>query len=200
MICRGNRSYRTSARGVLTIWRPRSHPPPRVFCNHACDRVQIPSKVLGCLRFTKLCWGWKTYKHYYETDELSNPRPTKPKKKKVKGGIWATLFFAHRIFFFGGLGLLLYRKQSTRIPTQPNSWQTPWSINQSINQWISQPTNNPINRPTTLTSSQPQSTNKRIDQFSIHQPINQQNGWTSGEKIRDVCFLFFFCAIDRYGT
>ena len=27
--------------------------------------------------------GWKTYQHYYETDELPNPRPTQPKKEKV---------------------------------------------------------------------------------------------------------------------
>ena len=25
--------------------------------------------------------GWKTYKYYYETDELPNPRPTQPKKQ-----------------------------------------------------------------------------------------------------------------------
>ena len=37
--------------------------------------------------------GWKTYKYYYESDELPNPRPAQPKKKYVKGGIWAT--FSH---------------------------------------------------------------------------------------------------------
>ena len=25
--------------------------------------------------------GWKTYRYYYETDELPNPRPTQHKKK-----------------------------------------------------------------------------------------------------------------------
>ena len=25
--------------------------------------------------------GWKTFKYYYETDELPNPRPTKPQEK-----------------------------------------------------------------------------------------------------------------------
>ena len=30
-----------------------------------------------------LVLGWKTYKYYYETDELPNPRPTQPKKKLV---------------------------------------------------------------------------------------------------------------------
>ena len=32
-----------------------------------------------------LLLGWKTYIHiYYETDELPNPRPTQPKKNRLK--------------------------------------------------------------------------------------------------------------------
>ena len=67
--------------------------------------------------------GWKTCKYYYETDELPNPRPTQHKKNEVKSGIWPT--FSHRKIFFRGSGLILYRKQTTRNPTQPNSPQTP---------------------------------------------------------------------------
>ena len=37
--------------------------------------------------------GWKTIEYHYETDELPNPRPTQPKKNKVKSGIGAT--FSH---------------------------------------------------------------------------------------------------------
>ena len=62
--------------------------------------------------------GWKTFKYYYETDELPNPRPTQPKKNWVKSGIWAT--FSHIKYFFRGLGLVLHRKQTTRNLTQPN--------------------------------------------------------------------------------
>ena len=28
--------------------------------------------------------GWKAHKHYYETDELPNPRPTQPNKIRLK--------------------------------------------------------------------------------------------------------------------
>ena len=31
--------------------------------------------------FYQILLGWKTYKYYYETDELPNTRPTRPKKK-----------------------------------------------------------------------------------------------------------------------
>ena len=37
--------------------------------------------IIVCLRFTKFCWVETHMKHYYETDELPNPRPTQPKKK-----------------------------------------------------------------------------------------------------------------------
>ena len=71
----------------------------------------------------QIIWGWKTYKYYYETDEFPNPRPTQPTKKMVESGIWAT--FSHGKYFVRGLGLVLYRKQTTRNPTQPNYSQTP---------------------------------------------------------------------------
>ena len=68
--------------------------------------------------------GWKTYRYYYETGELPNPRPTQPEKNWVQAGILGHLF--PQQIFFRGLGLILYRKQTnTRNPTQPNSPQTP---------------------------------------------------------------------------
>ena len=63
--------------------------------------------------------GWETYYYYHETVELPNPRPIQPKKKKVKSGIWAT-FFPQQLFF-RRLESVLYRKQTTRNLTQPNS-------------------------------------------------------------------------------
>ena len=64
--------------------------------------------------------GWKTYvpgKYYDKTDEPPNPRPTQNKKKQLKGGRLGP-FFPQREFF-RGLGMILYREQTTRDPTQP---------------------------------------------------------------------------------
>ena len=61
-------------------------------------------RFLGCWRSTKIMSGWKTYKYYYETDELPNPRPTQPKKKQVKSGIWATFCHNSSKYFFAGWG------------------------------------------------------------------------------------------------
>ena len=57
--------------------------------------------LVGCLRFTKILLGWKTSKYDYETDQLPNPRPTLPKKKKVKAVLCAGLLFlgCKHIFF-----------------------------------------------------------------------------------------------------
>ena len=55
--------------GGLVLWYPRI-PSTRVFAIY------------------QILLGWKTYKYYYETDELPNPRPTQPKEKnQVKSGI-----------------------------------------------------------------------------------------------------------------
>ena len=73
------------------------------------------------------CWVGKHVKYYYETDELPNPRPAQPKKNWAKSGIWAT--FPSQEIVFRGLGLVLYRKQTTRKPTQPSFLQTPcWFV------------------------------------------------------------------------
>ena len=70
------------------------------------------------------------YQILFETDELPNPRPTQPKKNQVKSGVWAT--FSHSKRVFRGLGLVLYRKRTTRNLTQPNSLQTPYSQRTSL--------------------------------------------------------------------
>ena len=59
--------------------------------------------VVGLIRvfaFCQVLLGWKTYKYYYETDELPNPRSTQPKKNWVKSGTWAT-FSLSKLFFVG---------------------------------------------------------------------------------------------------
>ena len=96
-----------SRRGaVRSVWY--SH----VYSNGPCFTVFAIDHIL---------FGWKTYTYHYEIDEPPIPNPTQPKKKKVKGGIWAT-FFPQQIVF-RGLGLILDRKQTTINPTQPDALQ-----------------------------------------------------------------------------
>ena len=46
--------------------------------------------------------GWKTWKCYYETDELPNPRQTQPQEKVgYISGIWATFFATANNFLVG---------------------------------------------------------------------------------------------------
>ena len=65
--------------------------------------------------------GWKS-KYYYETDELPNPRLNPTQEKWHLGN-----FFPQQIIF-RGLGLVLFRKQTKRNPTQPNSPETPYEL------------------------------------------------------------------------
>ena len=60
------------------------------------------------------------YKYCCENDELPNPRPTQSKKNQVKKCHVGHFFFPQQVVF-GGLGLILYREQATRNPTQPDS-------------------------------------------------------------------------------
>ena len=51
-----------------------------VFCVWFC--VWCACVVVRVLVFAiyEILFGWQTYKYYYETDDLPNPRPTQPKK------------------------------------------------------------------------------------------------------------------------
>ena len=91
------------------------------------------SPRIGFLRFTKFCWVGKHVNIIMKpTDQLPNPRPTQPKKKKeVKSGNLGH-FFSPQQIFFGWLGLVLCRKQTTRNPAQPNLPQTPYTINSTV--------------------------------------------------------------------
>ena len=73
------------------------------------------TKCVRVYSIYQIMMGWKTYKHDYEPDELPNPRPTRPKKKQVKIGVWAA-FPPRQQILFRGLGLILCRKQTTRKP------------------------------------------------------------------------------------
>ena len=66
----------------------------------------------------QIMFGWETYKCYYETVELPNPRPTQTHEKVGKKWQIGPLFpTANEVF--RGLGLVLYRKQqTTKNPTQ----------------------------------------------------------------------------------
>ena len=60
--------------------------------------------------------GWKTYEYYYETDELPNPRLTKPKKKMVLTWKFGPLFPTANDFLWVGIDYIGNRLQET----QPN--------------------------------------------------------------------------------
>ena len=54
-----------------------------------------------------------------KTDELPNPRPTQPKKNRLKVVIWGATFFPQEILLSWVGILILYRKQTTRYK-KPN--------------------------------------------------------------------------------
>ena len=62
--------------------------------------------------------GGETCKYCYETPQpKASPTQEELGQKRHLGH-----FFPQRFFFFRGLGLVLYRKQTTRNLTQPNSF------------------------------------------------------------------------------
>ena len=84
----------------------------------------------GCLRFTKFCWVGKHMKNtIYETDELPNPRPTQPKEKQVKGGIWATFSPRQNIFSWVGIDFMQEADYKKPDPTK-------LSANTLVLQWL----------------------------------------------------------------
>ena len=69
---------------------------------------------------------WARFKYvYYEIDEIPNPRPIQPPPQN-KGQKWHLGPFFPQQIIFDGLALILYRKQNTRTPAQPNSLQIPY--------------------------------------------------------------------------
>ena len=63
--------------------------------------------------------GWKTYNHYYETDEVPNPRPTQiQEKKKARSGIWATFSPQQVKISWGGIDFTLGNRLQEAQPNQ----------------------------------------------------------------------------------
>ena len=66
----------------------------------------------GCLRFTKFCWGWRTYtsyirtpEYYHETDKLPTQGQPNPRKNRLKVA-FGPLFHSSKCFFVGGDSVL----------------------------------------------------------------------------------------------
>ena len=123
----------TLSRNVMTGWIEcyhttdpyyRVYEPTRLILSRIKPRIIFsegsPSQNSRVFAIYQIMLGWETYKYYYETDELPNPRPTQPKKKRLKVA-FGPLFPTVNKFW---LGLVLHRKQTTRNLTQPNSPQT----------------------------------------------------------------------------
>ena len=58
--------------------------PTEVLQTHQTTLLQpqfLPTAYTRVMAIYQIMLGSKTYKYYYETDELPNPRPTQPKKK-----------------------------------------------------------------------------------------------------------------------
>ena len=92
------------------------------FANHIWSWLLCPP-VIGCLRYTKLCW---VAKHINIIMKPTNP-PTQgqPNPWKIRLKVAFGPLFPTAKIIFRGLGLVLYRKQTTRILTQPDSAPTP---------------------------------------------------------------------------
>ena len=95
------------ARGSPAVVPPKYSPPP----------VSI-----GCLRFAKFCWVGKHINVIMKPTNSPTQGQPNPRKIGLKVA-FGPLFFPQQIVL-RGLGIVLYRKQTTRNPTQPNSLQS----------------------------------------------------------------------------
>ena len=62
----------------------------------------IPCVVVVVFAIYQILLGWKTYKYYYETAELPNPRPTQRKTNRSKVA-FGPLFSTANIFSWVGI-------------------------------------------------------------------------------------------------
>ena len=107
---------------------PSKHPIPS-YPSYPIPSHPFPTKYATNKVFAiyQILLGSKTCKYYYETDQLLNPRPAQLQGKYRLKVAFGPLFFPQHACF-RGLGLVLYRKQTTRNVTQPSSPQTPRRI------------------------------------------------------------------------
>ena len=77
--------------------------------------------TVGCFLFTKFCWAGKLIPGncYNQNRQTPQPKanPTQERKNRLKK--WCLGHFFPQQIIFRGLGLVLYRKQTTRSLTQP---------------------------------------------------------------------------------
>ena len=67
----------------------------------------VVAVVVRVFAIYQIMLGWKTYKYYYKTDELPNPRPTQPKKIRLKVAFGPPLFSHSKIIFpWVGIGFI----------------------------------------------------------------------------------------------
>ena len=74
--------YSCCGQGVVTSLQSSHRQQQYYSCTTLFGNVIPPNG--HCIRvfaIYQMMLGWKTYKYYYETDELPNPRPSQPKKK-----------------------------------------------------------------------------------------------------------------------
>ena len=74
--------------------------------------------TLGRSRHTKFYWVGKHVNTITKPSNSPTQAQPNPRKIRLKVAFWAT--FSHSKHFFGGLGLVLYRKQTARNLSQPN--------------------------------------------------------------------------------
>ena len=92
---------------------------------NALDTLLINCRIisLGCFRFIKICWAGNHINISMKPTNSPTQGQHNPKKIRLK---WHLGHFFPQQIFFRGLGLILYRKQTTRNPTKQNSPQTPY--------------------------------------------------------------------------
>ena len=112
MLCarRKRRATRFLANGILPCETCCSTTTYAVVPNRKCED-QTGNKVFA---FLPNYVGLENIRIFCETDELPNPGPNQPKKIRLKVAVWPHF---HTTNYFRGLGLILYRKQTTKIYT-----------------------------------------------------------------------------------
>ena len=90
--------------------------------------------ILGYLRSTKFCWVGKHVNIFHETDELPNPRPTQPRKTRLKVTFWAT--FSHGNFFFVGRDWFYIGNRPQETQPNRNSPQIPHYEQKSVSKTV----------------------------------------------------------------
>ena len=96
--------------------------------------VLVADRVFAIYR---IMLRWKTYKYFYETDELPNSRPTQPKKRAKMA--FGPLFVAFGPLFptaniFSCVGINLYRKQMKKLNSPQTSYLW-YHVLSSVNGW-----------------------------------------------------------------